>query len=128
VPVYSELQYGNLNDSGRPSRMPLSAMLSIRNTDPAQTITVRSARYYDGTGKLLREYLDVPRALGPLQSTELFIEHKDLAGGAGASFLVVWESASPANRPVIEAVHALFFGNQSTAFVTTGREIRSPGP
>src|SRR6516164_3485841 len=71
VPVYSEVLHGNLDSSGNPSRMPLSAMLSIRNTDPAHRIDINSVRYYDGGGKLLRAFLGQPKQLEPLQSTEM---------------------------------------------------------
>jgi hypothetical protein len=127
VPVYSEILYGNLGSSGKPSRMPVSAMLSIRNVDEAAGITINSVRYYDGAGKLLRELLDQPAILGPLATTEVFVEHKDMSGGTGANFIVVWQSAEPVNPPIVEAVHAYFFGNQSIAFVSPGRPIRPKG-
>ena len=125
APVYSDVQYGNLDGSGNPSRMPLSAMLSIRNTNPAAPITIKSAKYYDSAGKLLREFIEQPKTLAPLESTEVFVEHRDMAGGSGANFLVVWESATPVNPPIVEVVHAYFFGNQSTAFISPGRPIRT---
>ncbi len=127
VPVYSEILYGNLGSSGKPSRMPVSAMLSIRNVDEAASITVRSVRYYDSAGKLLREFLDQPLTLGPLATTEVFVEHKDMSGGTGANFLVVWQASRPVNPPIVEAVHAYFFGNQSIAFVSPGRPILPQG-
>ena len=64
APVYSEILHGNLDSSGNPSRIPLSAMLSIRNTNPAAAITLTSVSYYDGTGKLLRAFLDKPKSPG----------------------------------------------------------------
>ena len=123
APVYSEILHGNLDSSGNPSRIPLSAMLSIRNTNPAAAITVTSVRYYGSTGQLLRDFLDKPKSLVPLETTEMFIEHRDMTGGTGANFLIVWESAQPVNPPIIEVVHAYFFGNQSTAFISSGRPI-----
>lgn len=125
APVYSDVQYGNLDGSGNPSRMPLSAMLSIRNTNPDAPITIKSARYYDSAGKLLREFIEQPKSLAPLESTEVFVEHRDMAGGSGANFLVVWDSATPVNPPVVEVVHGYFFGNQSVAFISPGRPIRT---
>jgi hypothetical protein len=128
APVYSDVQYGNLDGSGNPSRMPLSAMLSIRNTNPGASITLKSARYYDSAGKELREFIEQPKTLAPLESTEVFVEHRDMAGGSGANFLVVWEAAAPVNPPVIEVVHGYFFGNQSVAFISPGRTIRTTLP
>src|SRR5215510_847855 len=123
APVYSEVMYGNLDGSGNASRMPLSAMLSIRNTNPAAGITLTSVKYYDSAGKLLREFLDQPKSLAPLETTEVFVEHRDMTGGTGANFLIVWESPAPVNPPIVEVVHTYFFGNQSTAFISPGRAI-----
>jgi len=127
APVYSDVQYGNLDGSGNPSRMPLSAMLSIRNTNQAAPITIKSAKYYDSAGKLLREFIEQPKTLAPLESTEVFVEHRDMTGVSGANFLVFWESAAPVNPPIVEVVHGYFFGNQSVAFISPGRPIR-PAP
>ena len=123
APVYSEILHGNLSSSGKASRLPLSAMLSIRNTNPGAAITVTSVKYYDSAGKMLQEYLTAPKTLAPLETTEVFVEHRDMKGGTGANFLVVWESPAPVNPPIVEVVHAYFFGNQSTAFVSPGRAI-----
>jgi hypothetical protein len=124
VPVYSQISHGNIDRStGRPATLPLSSMLSIRNIDPERSLTLRSVRYHDGDGKLLREYLQAPRTLGPLASAEVFVEHKDVAGGSGASFLVVWDAEQDMNAPVIETVNAYFFGTQSIAFTSPGRPL-----
>ncbi|EME68180.1 hypothetical protein H261_19838 [Paramagnetospirillum caucaseum] len=127
VPVYSHISHGNLDGRGKPSELLLSSMLSLRNTDPAQSITVTSARYYDTAGKLLREYLPKPLVLGPMGSSELFVEHKDKTGGSGANFVVEWKADRAVNVPVIETVNAYFFGTQSVAFTSPGRPIH-PNP
>ena len=125
VPVYSHIKHGNLDSSGKPWTLPLSVMLSIRNIDPANGFTVRAVRYYDTEGKLLREFYAEPKKMGPLESTNVFVENKDMTGGTGANFLVVWDAESPVNPPIIEAVHAYFFGNQSVVFTTTGRVVET---
>ncbi|WP_085372593.1 DUF3124 domain-containing protein [Magnetospirillum sp. ME-1] len=127
VPVYSHISHGNLDGRGKPSELLLSSMLSLRNTDLAHSITVTSARYYDTEGKLLREYLPKPLVLGPMGSSELFVEHKDKSGGSGANFVVEWKADRPVNPPVVETVNAYFFGTQSVAFTSPGRPI-SPNP
>ncbi|MFO1058026.1 MAG: DUF3124 domain-containing protein [Dongiaceae bacterium] len=127
APVYSQVWHGNLDSRGKPSLLLLSAMLSVRNTDPAHGITVRSARYYGDDGKLVREFLAAPKALGPLQALDLFVEHKDTTGGSGASFLVEWAADQPVNPPLVETVHTYFFGTQSIVFTTPGRAIRTAG-
>src|SRR5437762_13796674 len=45
VPVYSHIWYGDV-DYGGPSKLLLSSMLSIRNTDPGHSITIKAVRYY----------------------------------------------------------------------------------
>jgi hypothetical protein len=127
VPVYSHISHGNLDGRGKASELLLSSMLSLRNTDPAHSITITSARYYDTDGKLLREYLPKPLVLGPMGSSELFVEHKDKSGGSGANFVVEWKVDRPVNPPIIESVNAYFFGTQSVAFTSPGRPIH-PNP
>lgn len=122
VPVYSEVLYGNA-DGGKPSRWPLSAMLSIRNTDPNHPMTVRSIRYYGTDGRLVREY-PAGQTLGPMATAEVFVEHKDTTGGTGANFLVTWEAARPINPPIVETVHSYFFGTRALAFTSAGQPLR----
>lgn len=122
VPVYSHVLHGNHDRNGKPDEWLLAATLSIRNVDPADGLTVRSIRYYDTRGKLLREY-PAGRALAPLETIEVFIEHRDKEGGSGANFLVVWDAPKPVNAPIIETVHTNFFGTQSVAFTSPGRPL-----
>jgi hypothetical protein len=122
VPIYSQIWYRNLDSQGKPSILLLSSMVSIRNTDPDHSITVRSVRYYGADGKLLRDDSDV-RNLGPLASTEVFIEYKDTTGGTGANFLVVWDADTPANPPIIESVNVNYTGTALTAFTSRGRPL-----
>lgn len=124
LPIYSHLLYGNVAVRGKPSQYPLSALVSLRNTDPRQPIRIVSARYYDTGGRLLREYFAAPRVLPALGTLELFVERDDLRGGSGANFLIVWQSEQPANPPIVEAVHADISGNRTLSFITSARPIR----
>jgi hypothetical protein len=125
VPVYSHVLHGNLDSRGNPNRVLLSSMLSIRNVDPKGTVKIRSVRYYDTDGNLLRAFDDAMKDLGPLASTDVFIEHKDIAGGSGANFIVEWFSDNPINPPLVETVNVYFFGTQSVAFTSPARAIRT---
>lgn len=127
VPVYSHIPHGNLDSRGQPAILLLSSALSIRNTDPGHAMLLTSARYYDTTGKVLREFVTAPIPLAAMASTEFFVEHKDTTGGSGANFVVEWSAEKPVNPPVIETVNAYFFGTQSVAFTSPGRVIR-PNP
>lgn len=124
LPIYSHLLYGNVNVAGKPSKYPLSALVSLRNTDPRQPIRFLSARYYDTTGKALREYLPKPVVLPPLGTQELFVERNDMSGGSGANFIVLWQADKPANPPIVEAVHADITGNRTLSFITSARPIK----
>lgn len=123
VPVYSHIWHGNLDSRGKPQTLLLSSMLSIRNTDPDDGLTVQSVRYYDTAGKLIREYLNVPAQLGPMASTDVFVEHKDDVGGTGANFVVKWTASRPISTPIVEVVNAYFFGPHSLAFTSPGKVI-----
>ena len=128
VPVYSHIYYGGKAYGGR-RRFELAVTLSIRNTDLHQAIMVLAARYYDSAGKLLQDFLEQPLRLGPLASTEVFVEESDVRGGVGANFLVEWRAEAPVNAPVVEAVMIGTAGTQGLSFVSPGRVIsqhRSP--
>jgi len=127
VPAYSQIAHGNLDGAGKPSTVLLSSMLSVRNTDPERPMVVRSVKYYDNDGKLLKEYVEKPRPLAPLESIDFFVEHRDKSGGAGANFLVDWQADAPISPPLIETVNAYFFGTQSMAFTSRGQAVRSRG-
>jgi hypothetical protein len=124
VPVYSHVLHGNQDGKGQPEQWLLAAMLSVRNTDPVNALTLRSVRYFDTNGTPIREYLTQPRKIGPMATAEVFVEHKDSAGGTGANFLVAWEADKPINAPIIETVHTYFFGTRSVTFTSPGQPIR----
>jgi len=122
VPAYSNVFSG-------PKALPfnLATILSIRNTDPGATITITATEYYDTNGKLLRNYRPKPVTLGPLASTYLYLDERDIAGGFGASFLVRWEAARAVNEPVIECVMIGATSGQGISFVSPGKVIRDGG-
>lgn len=122
LPVYSYLWHGNLK-KGVPEKSLVSALVSVRNTDPKQAIRLVSARYYNTTGKLLLEYLNAPKVIPPLGTHELYVERQESAGGSGANFLVVWQADGPVNPPAVEAVHADIQGHRTLSFITTAYPI-----
>ncbi|MBF0309365.1 MAG: DUF3124 domain-containing protein [Magnetococcales bacterium] len=125
VPVYSHILHGNINNKGNPSTLLLSSMLSVRNTDPYSRMKLTVVKYYDTEGALLRDYLKEPVILGPMGSTEFFVEHSERKGGAGANFVLAWEADKAINPPIAETVNAYFFGTHSMAFATRGEVIHS---
>lgn len=95
----------------------------MRNTDPAKSIRITSAQYFDTDGKKLREYLRTPKTLGPLATHEIFVPRSDDSGGSGANFVIVWKADAPASQPVVEGFHANLPVGRSIAFTTTARPI-----
>ncbi len=117
VPMYSHI----LEYEGQ--RMPLAGTLSIRNTDSEKSLTISSVQYYDTEGKLIRDYLEQPLKLNPMGSTDIFIPQSDMAGGAGANFIVEWVAEELVHEPVVEAVMVGRGGTGITSFVRPGKVI-----
>ena len=115
VPVYSDV-------FSAPKKYPskLAVMLSIRNTDTANTITVNAADYYDTKGKLVRKYYQTPVIMAPLESIHIYIPADDRSGGEGANFIVRWAAQGEVNVPIIESIMI----GRDLSIVSPGQEIR----
>ena len=118
VSIYSHVFTG-------PKERPfnLAAMLSIRNTDIHNPITILSAEYFDNNGKSLKEYAPKPIKLSPLASHHFSIKESDDAGGFGANFIVKWKAAKEINAPIIESVMIGARSGQGISFVSQGKVI-----
>lgn len=127
LPVYSHIWYGDrAGRDNAPSMSLVSVLVSIRNTSLKTPIRVTSARYYSTEGKLIKEYLSKPVTLAAMGTHELFVERKDSEGGSGANFVIQWDSATPTNSPVVEALHAdIKSGNHALTFITTAHPIQA---
>ncbi|MGE3541285.1 MAG: DUF3124 domain-containing protein [Candidatus Tectimicrobiota bacterium] len=118
VPAYSHIYYYN---DKRPYL--LSVTLSIRNTDMKQGLRLTSVRYFDSSGTLIKEHIEQPVRLGPLGSTEFFVDQRDTAGGAGAKFLVEWQAEKPILTPIVETVMIGASGTHGVSFVAPARVL-----
>lgn len=118
VPAYSHIYSGN-----REQAMLLTVTLSIRNVDLNNAITLNKVEYYETQGKLLRQYLDKPVTLKPLESTRYIVPQKDEAGGSGANFIVVWEAKKEVNPPIVESVMIGTQNQQGISFTSRGKVI-----
>ena len=98
-------------------------MLSIRNTDPKQSIRVKSIKYYDTEGRFVRDYPAGAKKLGAFAGIDVFIEHKDIEGGTGANFVVEWDADEPVNAPIVETVHTFFQGPSAMVFVSPAQAL-----
>jgi Protein of unknown function (DUF3124) len=124
VPVYSSVYLGISNKT---PTAELAATLSVRNTSSMHPITLESVRYYDSSGKRVRDYLDKPSTLAPLGSVEFVVQRSDVTGGPGANFLVQWAGPSNVDEPLIEAVMVGQAGGTGISFTSRGHRVKS-GP
>jgi hypothetical protein len=123
VPVYSHIYSG---DRERP--IYLAVTVSIRNTDPAESIQVTAVDYYDSDGKQIRRFLEKPITLAPMASTRYVIQESDKSGGSGANFLVSWQSKRPVNPPLTQGVMISTASQLGISFVTRGVPIVATKP
>lgn len=120
VPVYSHIYQGDKQE-----QFPLAVTLSIRNTSPTYPIIIRSARYHNSGGKLVKQYTNGNIQLAPLATTEFFIPQQDSSGGSGASFIVEWVTDKQGvTEPIVEAVMISTSFQQGVSFTTSGRVIQ----
>ena len=119
VPAYSEIYYAS---DGR--TIELAVTLSIHNTDFDQPIIITSVRYYNTQGQLVNEYLQQPRRLEPLASTDFFVEASAQSGGIGTNFIVEWVAEQPVYEPIVETVMLNTSAAQGVSFTSPGRVIR----
>ena len=118
VSVYSHVYSGP-----KLIKFQLSAMLTIRNTDPRESIIVTKVDYYDTKGKKLDSYLNEPKKLGPLETKYFHVKEYDERGGAGANFIVKWHADQPVNAPIIESVMLGTKSGQGISFISPGQVI-----
>ncbi|MCI5163153.1 MAG: DUF3124 domain-containing protein [Candidatus Electrothrix sp. AX5] len=119
VPAYSEVHY-----AGKDLTMKLAVTLTIHNTDFTHPIIVTSVRYYNTKGKMVKEYLPKPQRLGPMASTDFFVDTGQQTGGVGTNFIVEWVAEQPVYEPVVETLMLSNSGTQGLSFTSSGRVIK----
>jgi len=117
VPVYSHI-YAKGGIAHQ-----LEITLSIRNTDPENSILINSVGYYDTEGKLVKKHLNKAALLAPMQTTAYLVEEQDTRGGSGANFIVTWSAEKPVYEPIIEAVMVGSSNDQHISFISKGRPL-----
>jgi hypothetical protein len=119
VPAYSEIYY-----AGGGRTLEMAVTLNVHNTDFDHPIILTSVRYYDTQGQLVKEYLPQPRRLGPMASTDFFVDASEQSGGLGTNFIVEWVAEQPVYEPVVETVMLSTVGTQGISFISPGRVIK----
>lgn len=121
VPAYSSIYATSAHRT-----LPLTVTLSVRNVDPDHEIVLRSARYFDTAGKLLKENVPAARLLPPLATYEHVVEFTDETGGTGANFLVEWTSTDAAAvSPLVETVHLQTVSGRGVSFTSRGVVVKA---
>jgi hypothetical protein len=115
VPVYSHVYQGI---KGKPYN--LSALLSIRNVDAKNSITVTEVKYYNDNGELVKNYLKQPVFIPPMGTKEVYLPERDAKGGSGANFTIQWEGGTKVSVPIIQAVMIGTASTQGISFVCNG--------
>ncbi len=118
LPIYAVIQYGDLDRSGAARELPVSALVSVHNTDMDKPIRLLGARYFATDGRFLRNFVPAPRVLKPMETVEFLVERRDVAGGSGANFVIQWESAVPVSPPLVQALHVELQTNRAIVFTT----------
>lgn len=124
VPAYSSIYTTAAHQT-----MPLTVILSVRNTDPARSILLRSAKYYDSGGELLKEVVPMARVLPPLATFDHVVDLSDDSGGTGANFLVEWVADDAGTHaPLVETVNLQAGSGRSVSFTSRAVVLRSLVP
>ncbi len=118
LPVYSHIY--NVHERGT---FNLTITVSIRNISLSDTIYILKADYYNTEGENIRQYIKSPIYLSPLETIEIIIEERDIAGGSGANFVFDWAAINDKNPPLFEAVMISTYGQQGLSFTTRGVPI-----
>ena len=124
VPTYSHIYHGD-----RQEEFLLAITLSVRNTSLTDAIVIRSVRYHNSGGKLVKQFTEGNLQLSPLATTGFFIPAEDSSGGSGANFIVEWTTDKQnVTEPIIEAVMISTRLQQGISFTAPGRVIQELEP
>ncbi|MDC6389905.1 DUF3124 domain-containing protein [Maribacter sp. PR1] len=101
----------------------LTATVSIRNVNKADSVYINKAEYYNTKGNSIRTYFDKPIFIAPMETVEIVIDERDQEGGTGANFLFDWTIKPNSNDPIFEAIMISTSGQQGLSFTTQGKKI-----
>ncbi|PSF39316.1 hypothetical protein C7H19_00570 [Aphanothece hegewaldii CCALA 016] len=122
VPIYPKI-YHLENQT-----LDLTSTLTIRNIDLENPIILTSVRYYDSTGKLVKQYIDCAKRLDPLASLDFLATKTQPTKSIGTSFIVEWVAEKNVNPPILESVMLSTVSTQGISFTSVGRVIQNPNP
>ncbi|MBN1951714.1 MAG: DUF3124 domain-containing protein [Bacteroidales bacterium] len=115
LPVYSHIYHRFDHTS-----FNLTITVSIRNISTTDTLFLTAADYYNTAGEKIREYLQFPVYVSPLETIEIVINEDDTEGGSGANFMFDWIIKGGQDDPLFEAIMISTKGQQGLSFSTRG--------
>jgi hypothetical protein len=118
LPVYSHIYHIH-----EQRIFDLTITVSIRNVSLTDSLFLIKADYINTVGENIRQYIDVPIYLAPLETIEIVIDEQDIEGGSGANFVFDWATINDKNPPLFEAVMISTNGQQGLSFTTRGVEV-----
>ncbi len=116
--VYSEIYTYSENDF-----RPMTATISMRNTNRTDTVFANKIEYFNTHGTLVKSYIDNSIFIAPMETVEIVIGQMDLEGGTGANFYFDWAIAQGVNAPFFEGIMVSHTGAQAFSFVTQGQRV-----
>lgn len=118
LPVYSHIYHRLENRT-----FDLTITVSIRNITMTDPIYILKADYFNTDGDNIRQYIQKPIYLKPMETVEIIIAEDDNEGGSGANFVFEWAVKKDKNPPLFEAVMISTNGQQGLSFSTRGVQI-----
>ena len=118
LPVYSHIYHVHEHRT-----FDLTITVSIRNVSLSDSVYILKADYFNTIGENIRQYIEKPIYLSPLETLEIVIEEQDNEGGSGANFVFDWATVNDRNPPLFEAVMISTYGQQGLSFTTRGVQI-----
>lgn len=115
LPVYSHIYH--VHDQ---RTFDLAITISMRNLSLTDTLYIMCADYYNTAGERIRQYIENPVFVKPMETIEIVISEKDKEGGSGANFIFDWAIKNQNNPPLFEAVMISTYGQQGLSFTTRG--------
>ncbi len=114
--IYSKTEHRSHN---------LTATVSIRNTNTTDSVYISKATYYNTEGKAIRNYINQPVYIAPMETVEIIINENDDEGGSGANFIFNWSIPKKTNTPLFDAVMISTSGQQGLSFTTQGKQLKN---
>ncbi|MCG8582432.1 MAG: DUF3124 domain-containing protein [Bacteroidales bacterium] len=118
LPVYSHIYH--IHEA---RTFDLTITVSMRNISTTDSVFILKADYFNTVGENIRQYINKPVYLSPLETIEVVIKEQDIEGGSGANFVFDWLCKDGINPPLFEAVMISTYGQQGISFTTRGVQI-----